>query len=249
MIASRAHGFIFFKTRKTAGTSIEIALTPHCGGKDILTPLAYEDELLRSPEGLLAARNYSFNKPLVKGFSDAYRDSKIKKYQMLMRRLARSQALFNHIPAKRLKKKLAPALWASAWKFTIERHPYEKVVSDAFYHYHYLLLRLTRQGRDEKQPTFSRYLDFFIGRMTPDRGEAYAIDGTVVVDEVIFQESLEEQLRDVAKRLGLPLSEIPRAKGQFRKDPRPAREILTDAQKEAIFLKHRTTFERFGYQS
>jgi hypothetical protein len=40
MIASRLHNFIFIKTMKTAGTSIEMALSPHCGPDDILTPIS-----------------------------------------------------------------------------------------------------------------------------------------------------------------------------------------------------------------
>ena len=44
MIISHLHKFIFFKTRKTAGTSIEIALASVCGPDDIITGL--------NPEGL-----------------------------------------------------------------------------------------------------------------------------------------------------------------------------------------------------
>lgn len=37
MIISHAHGFIFLKTRKTAGSSIEATLYPHLGPDDIIT--------------------------------------------------------------------------------------------------------------------------------------------------------------------------------------------------------------------
>ena len=37
MIISHRHQFIFFKTRKTAGTSIEMALAAHCGQDDVVT--------------------------------------------------------------------------------------------------------------------------------------------------------------------------------------------------------------------
>ena len=39
MIVSHKHKFIFLKTKKTAGTSIELALTKLCGDDDIITPL------------------------------------------------------------------------------------------------------------------------------------------------------------------------------------------------------------------
>lgn len=39
MIISHKYKFIFIKTRKTAGTSIESYLSQYCGNKDILTPV------------------------------------------------------------------------------------------------------------------------------------------------------------------------------------------------------------------
>lgn len=39
MIVSHKHRFIFIKTRKTAGTSLEVSLSALCGDEDILTPI------------------------------------------------------------------------------------------------------------------------------------------------------------------------------------------------------------------
>src|SRR5262245_15915558 len=39
MIISHQHRFIFVKTLKTAGTSIEVFLSQHCGPLDIVTPI------------------------------------------------------------------------------------------------------------------------------------------------------------------------------------------------------------------
>ena len=46
MIISHKHKFIFLKVQKTAGTSMEIALSEHCGAGDILTPLHPDDEAM-----------------------------------------------------------------------------------------------------------------------------------------------------------------------------------------------------------
>jgi hypothetical protein len=46
MLASFEHNFLFIKTRKTAGTSLEIELSRHCGAADIVTPISPEDEPL-----------------------------------------------------------------------------------------------------------------------------------------------------------------------------------------------------------
>lgn len=47
VIVSHEHKFIFMKTRKTASTSVEIALSRVCGERDIITPDLAEDEELR----------------------------------------------------------------------------------------------------------------------------------------------------------------------------------------------------------
>ena len=52
VIVSRSGGFIFIKTRKTAGTSIEVELSRQCGTDDIVTPIFPENSGHRP-------RNYS----------------------------------------------------------------------------------------------------------------------------------------------------------------------------------------------
>ena len=47
MIISHKYKYIFLKTNKTAGTSIEIALSKHCDHNDIITPISAEDEAIR----------------------------------------------------------------------------------------------------------------------------------------------------------------------------------------------------------
>jgi hypothetical protein len=53
MIISHKHKFIFVKTVKTAGTSIEIFLSQHCGPLDIVTPIIphVEPHAARNHEG------------------------------------------------------------------------------------------------------------------------------------------------------------------------------------------------------
>jgi len=49
---------IFVKTKKTAGTSFEIALSKFCGEEDIITPLTSKDEKLRRSLDFRCAQNY-----------------------------------------------------------------------------------------------------------------------------------------------------------------------------------------------
>jgi len=49
VIISHEHKFIFLKTKKTAGTSIELALSQLCGPDDIIAPITEGDEVLGAP--------------------------------------------------------------------------------------------------------------------------------------------------------------------------------------------------------
>ncbi len=60
MIVSHKHRFIFLKTNKTAGTSVEIALSKFCGPDDVIPPLIPEDEAKRAELGRLSEeRNWA----------------------------------------------------------------------------------------------------------------------------------------------------------------------------------------------
>ena len=51
MIVSHEHKFIFIKTKKTAGTAIEAALSELCGPSDVITPYRAESESDRKGRG------------------------------------------------------------------------------------------------------------------------------------------------------------------------------------------------------
>jgi len=50
MIISHKHKFIFIKTRKTAGTSLEVYLSQYCGDDDIITPFTMSKAELENKE-------------------------------------------------------------------------------------------------------------------------------------------------------------------------------------------------------
>lgn len=51
MIISHTYKFVFIKTRKTAGTSTEVALSRYLGPNDIATEISPADELIRKVSG------------------------------------------------------------------------------------------------------------------------------------------------------------------------------------------------------
>ena len=59
MIINHKYKFIFIKSFKTAGTSLEIALSKFCDNKDIITPIIEEDEKIRKALNYRGPQNYN----------------------------------------------------------------------------------------------------------------------------------------------------------------------------------------------
>lgn len=59
MIICHEKKIIFIKTKKTAGTSFEIAISKFCGPSCIITPIVPEDENSRRMLGFRTAQNYT----------------------------------------------------------------------------------------------------------------------------------------------------------------------------------------------
>lgn len=200
MIISHEHRFIFIKTIKTAGTSIEVYLSPHCGPDDILTPI-------QPPEQGHEPRNAG-------GF-------------------------YNHYSAWGIREAVPPEVWSGYYKFCVERNPWDKTVSD------YSMIRHRSGGR----VSFEQYMQ--AGRFCSS-WELYT-DGdnrTLLVDEVLRYENLDEELGRVFGRLGIPWGgrlDV-RAKAGFRTDRRPYREWFDDRQKAIIAKAFSNEIQAFGYE-
>ena len=176
MIASFSHKFIFLKTRKVGGTSLEIVLNIWC------SPVTPEDEQLRREAGG-SARNFRGpdGKPL----------------------------FYNHMPASEVKAAL-PELWGQAPKFTIGRHPYEKVVSRPWWNI----------GRRNGDP--AKELNAEIEKAIESRSylnyPIYTIGGDLAVDEVWPYETMWDR-PGRPRRQARPCSADTAAQSESRASP------------------------------
>jgi hypothetical protein len=209
MIISHEHKFIFLKTRKTAGTSVELALSHVCGPDDIITPMSPKDEPLRAegrgPQNWRVHGWWHSKRPLFERY--------------WFRADAHDYGYYNHIPAKEARELLNDdKIWRSYFKFTFERNPWDRQVSA--YHFRY--------RRSDNPPPFSSYMHRK-RRAWINNYEIYSIDGDPCVDFVGKFESLTADFRKALKEIGLDSDrELPRAKANFRRSPRHYRDYYDD---------------------
>jgi hypothetical protein len=226
MIVSYSRNFIFVKTKKTAGSTVEAVLAAACAEGDIITQ---EDGYKHpgSEHGLDedALHRQRQEAKLARGGE---------------RRANRSFAgdFYSHMSAAEARGQLDPAFWDRAFKLTAERHPYEKAVSQAFY-------RAFRDG----SLYVDRHLDRVLRKGTYAGHPFWTIDGKVAVDAFLRQENLKADLDQVGARLGIAIPQtLPQLKARTRADRRPAREILNAAQKRLVQETCRVEFEILGYE-
>jgi hypothetical protein len=142
--------------------------------------------------------------------------------------------------AEEASQRLDPAFWAAALKLTVARHPYEKVVSQAYY-------RLNKKTHVDSD--FNAHLDKIVRKGDFVGFERWSINGKSIIDEFIRQETLLDDMTKIGKRLGIAMpAELPRLKSRTRTDRRPAKEILNDEQKQIVFERCREEFEILGYE-
>lgn len=234
MIISHAHRFIFIKTRKTAGTSIEAALRPHLGPDDVSTPIHADDEAQCRALGIPGPQNF------IRPFGQ-YRPYDWRRYAMDRKR----QDFKNHLPGPRIRQMIPRNVWDSYFKFCVERHPFDKAVSG----YYWSMSERERRG----EPTMT-LADFLASDILGDEysdWHRYADDSGIIVDRILSFENLGAELAEVTGRLGLPRLELPKLKSTQRKDRRPATEVLGwegMLRVEEVFCREIEMLEgRFGY--
>ena len=195
MILSHEHKFIFIKTKKTAGTAIEAALSELCGPLDVITPYRAESEADRAGR---SPQNFRIEHPL-------------KPKRPLWRRLLgrperyyhRSVGFYEHMPAWRIRQYVGEEVWRSYFKIAFDRNPWDRQVSWYFY----------KTKSKSRRPEFARFMQSR-RRAYVDNHELYMLDGALAVDFLGRYENLETDLASalaqigIKKRVSVPLSNV-----------------------------------------
>jgi len=221
MIISHEHRFVFVKTRKTAGTSVEVFLSKLAGDDAVVTPI------WPKVEGHVARNYVVLDNPL-----------RARVLQARQRKLAGDSreraAYFNHIGARNIRKRLGRRRWNSYYKFCFERNPWEKVVSEYFW----------RIGNGKEHGDLR---DFVMRGDFPADFDKYSIDGkTIGVDFVGRHERLTDDLDVVLAHLGLSVdASLTREKGNYR--PGDAEVVFDDEMSRRVEAVFSREISAFGY--
>ena len=240
MIICHSHRFIFIKTRKTAGTSVEIALSRLCSPGDIVTPLKAKqgEEDLRKQEGGYGPTGH--NKPL-------FAHKRPKEWYRLLSRGQRA-SYKHHMRASEIKALVGSKVWSNYLKITVERNPWDRILSRYWWEKH-----LWEKKHESTFPEISDFLHW-MAKHKPHwltNWKHYSIDNEIAVDCMLFYESLSSDLVSLAHLLGVDDAKLalPRkpAKGGFRKDTRSYSEVLSNTDRMIIEQYCRREIKELGY--
>ena len=214
MIISHTHKFIFIKTEKTAGTSLELALSAICGEADIITPIAKADEDYRQSLGIRGAQNFLF----------PFSSYSLKDWNDFLRSRQRP-GFYNHISAREIKRHISHEMWSTYYKFCFERNPFDKFLS--WYDW---------STKDEKKPSIAEFID--AGRAHLVKGfDLYSEGQKPVVDKVFKYEEMDKALTEISETLKLPEPiQLPekKLKSHTRKTTAHYSEVLRKAEADRL---------------
>jgi hypothetical protein len=156
MIVSHKHKFIFLKTRKTAGSTLEKILYPYLGEFDVCTG-SERDETPR--------------------LNTDNKNGHLNWHQI---------------------ENLYPTEWKNYYKFTIERNPWDKVVSSYFWHQ---TIKKERFGA----MSFEEYVETC--ELLPIDWTKYASKRNVMVDNIWLYENMSDMYSELNDMFGFNITE------------------------------------------
>lgn len=217
MIVSKRFKFIYIKTHKTAGSSMEMALGRLCGPDDIISSM-------ETNEDTDVPRNYYPKTALGRAYAQSRWIRKvIDRHSPLL-----GAWYYEHMPATRVRELVGEKIWNGYHKFCFERNPWEKVVS--YYNW-------KKNGQGKTVPDFKTYVVNKAHRLPLD-ADLYFDGGTCLMDEVLDYSQFPGAFSELCQRLKIPFDGVmPREKTEVRKEKADYRDYYDDETK-ALVAKH-----------
>lgn len=234
MLVSHRKKFIFTRTAKTAGTSVEVFFEKFCMPEGEWEA-SHRRDVYQSAAGIIGYRGP---------------DPHPHKF-----------AFWNHMPAEKIRAAVGEELWNEYFKFTVIRNPFSKLVS-GWMHLRKPKRTLRKTVRSlAARPSEAGLLligrrdihDFRAwvrsGGAIIDR-DKYLIDDKICVDYFIRFESLTEGIEEVCRKLELPRDthDMPRYKSGNRHPRLNVRDFYDRETEGRVRENYAFELEIFGYE-
>jgi len=224
VIISHSHRYIFIKSEKTAGTSVEAALSKCCIASDVVTPLGdYWFNRDDRGEWIHSAMNSE-------GFFQHDPAAEVKR----------------KVPPEIWNEYFKFSIARNPWDRVVSLFSWEArnrpELQPARKWHHRLGMPL-----DEFRETTKIFRQYVKGDWkTNDR--FYVEGGELCVDFVIRYERLSADLVDVCRRVGLPAVTLPHLKAGLRKGGHGYAEYYDEESKAIVAERHHNDIRLFGYR-
>ena len=218
MLVSHRYRFIFVKTKKSAGSSVELAFEPYARPESWVPPsgeLDFPTLEMVSEAGIVGARS-----------PEAKKNAKY----------------FDHMPAQTIRREVTPKVWKQYFKFCTIRNPWDKTVS--FFHFTHKDLRDAPTKQVIRR--FRRWVDSAGRRRGLDKG-IYWIDGAPAMDGYIRYHALAADTAAVAARLGIEEVKIGNVHTEHRQRGVPYEEYYDQDARSAVAETYADEIAHFGW--
>ena len=225
MIISHSHRFIFVKSLKTAGTSLEAALSNSCSGNDVVTPLG----------------DYEFNRDETGAW--VHKSMNEGSYEQHDEAITIRDSLPPETWSGYFKFSITRNPWDRALSYFFWDRRQDASLTPPKRVYHNLGVPY-----DDFTPVKEKFTEFIKSRTLENNDRFYVIDDQLCVDFVIRYERLDDDSQEVCNRVGLSALQIPRLKSGMRKGKRHYTEYFDDETRDIVADLHRNDIRLFNYR-
>ena len=222
MIISHSHKFIFIKSTKTAGTSLEAALSHCCSNGDVVTELGdYRHNRDENGNWVHRAMNSE-------GFEQ-------EEPALSIRAKVGAEIWSSYFKFSIARNPWDRAVSSFSWHARKNPRPRKRLI-------HRLGVPFDEMAGVKRQ--FAQFVRDDL--KTNDR--FYIIDGELCVDYVIRYENLSKDFDEVCRRIGLSPGKLPHLKAGLREDGRHYSEYFDAEARALVEQRHQHDVRLFGYR-
>ena len=157
---------------------------------------------------------------------------------------------YDTMSAVEIKDNISLECWKKYFKFSVIRNPWDRMISAWHWQSRNISPDIWPDISHELLP-YANPLDRFLNTesLKPiSISKQLEVDGKLCTDYLIKYENLNQDYKKVCDTLKIKPTELPMAKGGFRKKSIPYWEFYNDKTKKIIDIKYKDDIENFGYK-